>query len=73
MTTINDRESIKKLTNLLTKNDVFLLECDYVISSYIHYCANNEKVLPNITIDERIFTKLAIKFLGYQRLFVVVR
>ena len=26
-----------------------------------------QEILPNITIDDRIFAKLAIKFLGYQR------
>ncbi len=65
MTTINDRENIYKITKLLMENDDFLLQCDYVISSYIHYCANNKEVLPNITIDDRIFAKLAVKFLGY--------
>jgi hypothetical protein len=65
MTTINDRENIATITKLLMENDNFVLHCDYVISSYIHYCANNKEVLPIITIDNRIFTKLAIKFLGY--------
>ena len=67
MTTINDKENIDKITKILMENDDFLLQCDYVISSYIHYCANNQEVLPNITIDDRIFAKLAIKFLGYKR------
>jgi hypothetical protein len=57
MTIIHDREKIQKITKLLIENDDFLLECDYVISSYIHYCANNPKVLLNITINDRIFTK----------------
>ena len=65
MTTINDRENIAKITKLLMENDNFLLQCDYVISSYNYYCANNKEILPIITIDDRIFTKLAIKFLGY--------
>ncbi len=66
MSIINDREKIQKITKLLIENDDFLLQCDYVISSYIHYCANNPQILPNITIDDRVFLKLALKFLGYQ-------
>ena len=63
---MSDRETIQTITKLLIENDDFLLQCDYVISSYIHYCANNPEVLPNITIDDRVFLKLALKFLGYQ-------
>ena len=64
MSIIHNRKTIAKITKLLVENDDFILYCDYVISSYIYYCANNPKVLANITINDRVFLKIALNFLG---------
>jgi hypothetical protein len=66
MTTNNEQENIIKITKILMENDEFLLNCDYIISCYNYYCTSNNKILP-ITIDNRIFTNLALKTLGYKQ------